>query len=59
MVSLHWLRVSEIVVYTIAVLTFKVLHWDFIELSRAADLPGRQAFRSAGSRPQLRIYCIQ
>jgi len=45
------MRVPERVVYKIAVLTFKVLHWIAPEhlrpVVRVADLPGRQSLRSA------------
>jgi len=54
LVSLHWLRVPERVVYKIAVLTFKVLHGITPEylgpVVRFADLPGRQFLRSAGTK---------
>jgi hypothetical protein len=53
LVSLHWLRVPERVVYKIAVLTFKVLHSIAPEylgpVVRVADLPGRQTLRSAST----------
>jgi len=53
LVSLHWLRVPERVVYKIAVLTFKVMHGIAPEylrsVVRVADLPGRQSLRSAGT----------
>jgi len=53
LVSLHWLSVPERVVYKIAVLTFKVLHWIAAEylgsVVRVVDLPGRQSLRSAGT----------
>jgi len=49
--NLHWLRVPERVVFKVAVLTFKVLHGSAPEylgpVVRFADLPGRQALRSA------------
>jgi Reverse transcriptase (RNA-dependent DNA polymerase) len=51
--SLHWLRIPERVVFKVAVLTFKVLHGSAPEylgpVIRVADLPGRQALRSAGT----------
>jgi len=47
LVSLHWLRVPERVVYKIAVLTFKFLHGIAPEYRGpvvcVADLPGRQS----------------
>jgi len=53
LVSLHWLRVPERVIYKITVLTFKVLHWIALEylgpVVRVANLPGRQSFHSAGT----------
>ena len=53
LVSLHWLRVQERVVYKIAVLTFKVLHGIAPEylgpVVRVADLPGRRTLRSAST----------
>jgi len=53
LVSLHWLRVPERVVYKIAVLTFKVLHGIAPEYMGpvvcVADLPSRQSLRSAGT----------
>jgi len=51
--SLHWLRIMERVFYKIAILTFKVLHGIAPEylgpVVRVADLPGRQALRSAST----------
>jgi len=51
LVSLHWLRVPERVVYKIAVLAFKVLHGITPEylgpVVRVADLPGRKSLRFA------------
>jgi len=51
LVSLHWLRVPERVVYN--VLTFKVLHGIAPEylgpVVRVANLPGRQSLRFAGT----------
>ena len=53
LVSLHWLRVQERVVYKIAVLTFKVLHGIapayLGPIVRVTDLPGRQSLRSAST----------
>jgi len=53
LVTLHWLRIPERVVYKIAVLTFRVLHWiapNYLgPVVRVADLPGRRALRSAGT----------
>jgi hypothetical protein len=53
LVSLHWLRNPERIIYKIAVLTFKVLHGitpDYLgPVVRVADLPGRRAFCSAGT----------
>jgi len=53
LVSLHWLRVPERVVYKITMLTFKVVHGIAPEylgpVVRVADLPGRQFLRSAGT----------
>jgi len=53
LVSLHWPRVPERVVYKIAVLTFKIMHGITPEylgpVVRVADLPGRQSLRSAGN----------
>jgi len=53
LVSLHWLRVPERVIYKIAMLTFKVLHEITPEylgsVVRVANLPGRQSLRSAGT----------
>jgi len=53
LVTLHWLRIPERVVYKIAVLTFRVLHRIapnyFGSVVRVADLPGRRALRSAGA----------
>jgi hypothetical protein len=57
LVSLHWLRVPERVIFKIAVLTFKVLNGSaprYLGLvARLADLPGRQALRSAGTNRLL------
>jgi len=53
LVSLHWLRILERVVYKIAVLTFKVLHGIAPKylgpVVHVADLPGRQSLCSAGT----------
>jgi len=53
LVSLHWLRVPERVIYKIAVLTLKFLHGIAPEylgpVVRVADLPGRESLRSAGT----------
>jgi len=54
LVSLHWLRVPERVVYKIAVLiTFKVMHGIAPEylgpVVRVVDLSGRQSLCSAGT----------
>lgn len=53
LVSLHWLRVPERVVFKIAVLMFKVLHGIAPKylgpVVRVADLPGRQSLRSAST----------
>jgi len=53
LVSLHWLRVSERVIYKIAVHTFKVLHGiapEFLgPVVLVTDLPGQQSLRSAGT----------
>jgi len=53
LVSLHWLRVPERVVYKITVLTFKVLHGVAPEylgpVVRVAYLLSRQFLRSAGT----------
>jgi len=53
LVTLHWLSISERVVYEITVLTFKVLHGIGPEylgpVVRVADLPGRRAICSAGT----------
>ena len=43
LVSLHWLRIPERIVYKIAVLTFKVTHGTTLQYLgpvRVADLPG-------------------
>ena len=51
LVSLHWRRIPELIVYKIAMLTFKVLHGIVPEylgpVVHVAYLPGRQALRSA------------
>ena len=53
LVTLHWLRIQERVVYKIAVLTCRVLHGiapNYLgPVVRVADLPGRRALRSAGT----------
>jgi len=53
LVCLHWLRVPERVQYTIAVLTYKVLHGQAPHylgpFTRVADLPGRRSLRSVGT----------
>jgi hypothetical protein len=53
LVSLHWLRIPERVVFKIAVLTFKVIHGIAPEylgpVVRVADLTSRQALRSAST----------
>jgi len=53
LVTLHWLRIPERIVYKIAVLTYKVLHGSapgyLGPVVRVADLPGRRALRSASS----------
>jgi len=53
LVSLHWLRVPERVVYKFAVLSFKVLHGIAPEylgpVVHVANLPGQQSIRSAGT----------
>jgi hypothetical protein len=53
LVSLHWLRVLERVVYKIAALTFKVMHGIAPEylgpVVRVADQPGRQVLCSAST----------
>ena len=52
-VSLHWLRIPERMVYKIAGLTFKVLHGTAQKylgaVVRVAKLPGRHALRSASN----------
>ncbi len=51
--SLHWLRVPQRVEFKMAVLTYKALHGTgppyLGPLVRVADLPGRQALRSAST----------
>ena len=53
LISLHRLRILERIVYKIAILTYKVLHGStpgyLRPLVHVADLPGRQALRSAGT----------
>ena len=53
LISLHWLRIPERIIYKIAVLAFKALHGTAPKylgpLVRVADLPGRQALRSAST----------
>ena len=55
--GLPWLRIPERIVYKIAVLTYKVLHGSapgyLGSVVRVADLPGRQALRSAGTMQPL------
>jgi len=66
LVSLHWLRVPERVIYKIAVLTFKVLHGIAPEylgpVVHVADLPDRPTFRSAGTNrlvvPPFKLWTI-
>jgi hypothetical protein len=51
--TLHWLLIPERISYKIAVLTYRVLHGSapgyLGPVVRVADLPGRQALRSASS----------
>ena len=51
LIGLHWQRIPERVIYKVAVLTFEVFHGTAPNylgpLVRVADLPGRQALRSA------------
>ena len=53
LISLHWLRVPERIQYKIAVLSYKILHDTALRylgpFSRVADIPGRQALRSAST----------
>lgn len=64
--NLHWLRVPQRVDFKIAVLTYKVLHGTGPQylgpLVRVADLPGRQALRSAGTNrlvvPPVRLATV-
>jgi len=52
--SLHWLRVPERIQFKIAVLTYRVLHGDAPRhlglFTSTADVPGRRALRSAGTK---------
>ena len=64
--SLHWLRVPQRVQFKVAVLTYKTLHGTGPQylgpLVRVADLPGRQALRSAGTSrlvvPPVRLATV-
>ena len=65
-VSLQWLRISDRIIYEIAVLTFKILHRTAPQylgpVVRVADLPGRQALRSASTNrlvlPPIKLSTI-
>jgi len=52
LISLHWLRAPEGILYKMAVLTYKALHGGsprYLSSSvHVADVSGRPAFRSAG-----------
>ena len=52
-IRLHWLQAPERIMYKMAVLTYKALHGGaphyLSSLVHVADVPGRQALRSAGS----------
>ena len=58
LLSLHWLRAPERILYKMAVLTYKALHGGspryLSSLVHVADVSGRPALRSAGSN-RLRI----
>jgi hypothetical protein len=64
--SLHWLRVPQRVQFKVAVLTYKTLRGTGPQylgpLVRVADLPGRQALRSAGTSrlvvPPVRLATV-
>ena len=66
LVSLHWLRIPERIVYKISLLTFKVIHETAPQylgpVVHVADLPGRQALHSASTNrlvvPPFKLWII-
>ena len=66
LVSLHWLRVAEQIQFTIAVLTYKVLHGDtpryLGSFTSTAEVPGRWALHSVGTNrlvvPPVRLPAV-
>ena len=66
LISLHWLWVPERILYKTAVLTYKALHGGapryLSSLVHVANVPGRQALRSAGSNrlqiPPLKLSSV-
>ena len=66
LVSLHWLRVPERIQFKIAVLTYRVHHGDAPQylgpFTSTADVPGRRALRSAGTKrlvvPPVRLSTV-
>jgi len=66
LVTLHWLRLPESVIYKIAILTFRVLHGippEYLGPAvRSADQPGGQALHSPGTNrlvvPTLKLSTI-
>ena len=62
LISLHWLRVLERIVFKVAVQTYRALHCDAPQYLRqftpVADIPSRQRLRSSTSDDLCRLPTI-